>query len=392
MKYLIIFFIPVLIFAQENFMTQHLATISEVKSIYAPDKRVNIFNIEPLMEGDTLILRGETNILKAKEEVLLRMKDYSNNIKDEIKILPAEDLNGMTKGIINVSVANIRSKEGHSEEMGTQSLLGTIVNVFKKNRGWFLIQTPDNYIGWVDDEAVESVLPDKADEWKAGRRIIYTKIYGFSFSEANENSQTVSDLVIGNILKTDESYVSNDFYKVFYPDGRLAFVKKSESMEFDEWVDSREPNQENILKTAKIFMGIPYLWGGTSSKGLDCSGFTKTVYYLNGIVLQRDASQQVHTGEFVAEGVDIEKYQPGDLLFFGTKASENNKERITHVGIYIGNGEYIHEAGRVKINSLDNTKENFSKHRYDTLIRTKRILTSISKNGIEKIKENKQYY
>jgi cell wall-associated NlpC family hydrolase len=146
-----------------------------------------------------------------------------------------------------------------------------------------------------------------------------------------------------------------------------------------------------ILKTAYRFMGIPYLWGGTSTKGMDCSGFTKTVYFLNGIVLQRDASQQVNTGELVDVKNGWENLQAGDLLFFGRKAEGDKKERITHVAIYIGDGDFIHAAGRVRINSLNPTKTYYSKYRDNSFIRAKRILTSVGKNGIERILENSFY-
>jgi hypothetical protein len=226
-------------------------------------------------------------------------------------------------------------------------------------------------------------------EWISSPKIIYTKEYGFSYSDAEENSQTVSDLVAGNLLKIMGE--DSDFYLVNYPDGRVAYIKKDEAKLFNDWYNTLNPNGDTILKTAHRFMGIPYLWGGTSTKGMDCSGFTKTVYYLNGIVLQRDASQQVNNGELVDTKDGWQNLQPGDLLFFGRKADENRKERITHVAIYIGGGDFIHAAGRVKINSFNPEKSYYSDYRKSGFIRAKRILTSVGKNGIEKILDNSFY-
>ena len=138
-------------------------------------------------------------------------------------------------------------------------------------------------------------------------------------------------------------------------------------------------------------MGIPYLWGGTSSKGLDCSGFSKTVYYANGIILPRDASQQVFSGDLVDTENDFENLQKGDLLFFGFSTDGNKKERITHVAIYIGNKNFIHASGKVKINSIDKNSEIFDEFRLKTFIRAKRILGSFD-NGENLIKNNSFYF
>ena len=394
MKHIFFFLLIPLIFtySQENTMHKTDSLLSEIKLRYAPDKRVALFNVTLSDSTGELIARGETNLPEAKAELLKKLKSNSIFFKDSIKLLPDESLKGLTKGIINLSVANLRTKPGHSEEMATQALLGTVVNVLKKHRGYYLVQTPDNYIAYVDDEGVEGVTPEKADEWINSQKIIYTHVYGVAYEGPSDNSPTVSDLVIGNILRLEESPLHKGlFFKVSFPDGRIAYVKKAEAQVFADWLKNVNPTPENILTTARLFMGVPYLWGGTSSKGLDCSGFTKTVYFLNGIILERDASQQVNNGDFVVEGVDVAKLQPGDLLFFGSRATEERKERITHVAIYIGNSEYIHASGRVKINSLDPAAGNFAKHRYETLIRAKRVLSSLSKNRIQLIKENKSY-
>ena len=99
----------------------------------------------------------------------------------------------------------------------------------------------------------------------------------------------------------------------------------------------------------KKFIGVPYLWGGTSSKGFDCSGFTKTVYLMNGIIIPRDASQQVNEGLLVDADRNWDKLQEGDLMFFGYY--KNGKRRIDHVAIWIGNGKFIQASKNVRINS-----------------------------------------
>lgn len=364
--------------------------IAKVKEQYAPDKRTALFDIDYAVDKNKVLLKGETTVQEAKEELVKTLKELNLEVEDEIEVLPVKYLEGKIFGVITVSVANIRTRPDHPEELSTQALLGTPVKVFKKTAdGWYLIQTPDEYIAWVDDDAVTTMDQKEFDKWESAEKIIVVSKYSSSYSKPDVNSMIVSDLVEGNILK----YLQNEkgFVKVEYPDKRVAYIPESDCKKFDEWLGGIQLNAENILKTAKTFLGIPYLWGGTSVKAVDCSGFTKSVYFLNGVLLPRDASQQVHVGELVTDKVDFSKLQPGDLLFFGTKANGNKKERATHVAIYLGDGEYIHSSGYVRINSLDKEKKNFIQRRYDTFLRAKRVLTSLDKNGIYLIKNLKNY-
>jgi cell wall-associated NlpC family hydrolase len=130
-------------------------------------------------------------------------------------------------------------------------------------------------------------------------------------------------------------------------------------------------------------MGIPYLWGGTSAKGFDCSGFVKTVYFLNGLILDRDASQQFQNGLRIRARRESfpDSLMAGDLMFFGS--SRRGRPRASHVGMYIGNGEFIHCAGMVKVNSLDSTKLNYSRPRRDSYLGARRMIgTPVGKGAM----------
>lgn len=138
-----------------------------------------------------------------------------------------------------------------------------------------------------------------------------------SYSEPNIKSQVVSDIVAGGILEVLEE--DKEFYKVAYPDHRIAFINKAEAEFYDSWLSRTDPSKENLVATSRQLVGLPYLWGGASPKGVDCSGFTKTIYFLNGIILPRDASPQIHTGEQIDDDKNFENLIAGDLLFFGKK-------------------------------------------------------------------------
>jgi len=385
MKYKILLISLILsynLFPQEKITMEDVQNVIEsVKQIYAPDARTAILNLEIKQEENGFFVMGETNIPKAEEVLSEKLKELNTNINVEIKNLPSEELDDKIYGIVNISVANIRTKPEHSAEMATQALLGTPLKIYKKKGGWFMVQTPDDYIGWLDDDGFSQMNKVEFDIWNNSEKIIVTNKFGFSSSGKDENSVPVSDLVAGNILKFKN--VDDSFTEVEYPDGRIAFIPSKHVQNYHSWLKSLEINQKNLISTAKSFMGLPYLWGGTSAKGVDCSGFTKTIYFLNGVLLPRDASQQVNVGELVDTENGFDNILPGDLLFFGRKADGDKKERATHVGMYIGDTEFIHSSGMVKINSLDSSRENFSEYRFKSFIRAKRIISSLDKNGVK---------
>lgn len=166
----------------------------------------------------------------------------------------------------------------------------------------------------------------------------------------------------------------NQFYEVRYPNGETAFVEKNAAQPYKEWIAALNPSEENLIKTSKSLMGLPYLWGGTSPKGVDCSGYTKTIYFLNGIIIPRDASQQAHTGKPVDSTRNFENLIPGDLLFFGRAATDSTSERVVHVGMWIGNNQFIHSSGNVHISTFDSTSTDFDEANYNRYLRSKRIL------------------
>ncbi len=267
--------------------------------------------------------------------------------------------------------------------------MGTPLRVFKKQGDFYYIQTPDNYLGWVDDGGLQLMDDLEYKSWQTSEKAICIKDFSYVYETGNEDSPKVSDLIAGSIFETEE--IKANFSKIVLPDGRAGFVKTDDLLPYQDWLAASYPTPESIISTAKEFMGRPYLWGGTSGKGMDCSGYTKTVYFLNGIQLERDASLQVHTGELVETDTTWKNLEVGDLLFFGRKSTQDKKERITHVAIYMGDGKIIHASDRVKVESLKRGDSDFAEHRVNSFIRAKRIIGSEGKNGIIALKDSPFY-
>ena len=116
-----------------------------------------------------------------------------------------------------------------------------------------------------------------------------------------------------------------------------------------------EEQMEEIIATAMKLKGVPYLWGGMTPKGVDCSGLVRWSYLMNGILLPRNASQMVHCGD----PVSLDALQRGDLVFFGTPAKDGKPQRVTHVGIYLGDNHIIHSSHLVRVNSLNSEDDDY---------------------------------
>ena len=360
-------------------------TISkEMKAQYAPDGRSKTLEVKLENTANGYALKGVTNQPEAKAAYVKAFEDKGIKVLDSIAMLPSEKLEGKIYGVSNQSVINFRTSGKYSAESATQVMMGTPLQILEKKDGWTRAITPEGYISWVSSGSITYMDKAEFDAYQAAKKVIVTTKYATMYEGPSANSQMVSDVVWGNILL--DKGTQGAWQKVAISDGREGYVLKSDVTEFNKWLDSRNPTAENIIATAKQFIGVPYMWGGTSIKAVDCSGFCKSTYFLNGIVLARDASQQCLTGD----GVDISKYvdggeytrealanlKKGDLIFFGTKATPEKKERITHVGIYIEDGIFIHSATKVRINSLIPTDENY----YDgskRLVRAQRILGNV---------------
>lgn len=355
--------------------------IDHTTSKFAPDKRVVLFKVEPVEDGGKLTLVGETTDPEAIDYLRARLDKAAIEYQDSVKVLPSSTLEGRTGGIIQLSVANLRSNPSHSSELVTQATLGTPVKVFKKEEDWYYIQTPDGYLAWVDQGGVSLSTPEELNAWRGSEKIIFLEPFGFSFSEPSRESQVVTDLVAGNVLElTGEE---NDFYKVSYPNDKTGFIPKSEAQLYLEWLESLDQSGENLTKTAKMLMGVPYLWGGTSPKGMDCSGFTKTIFFLNGMVIPRDASQQIAAGQEIDSTRNFENLKTGDLLYFGKKATDTTPEKIIHVGMWIGDNKFIHSMGEVRISTFDPSAADFDQYNYDRYLRTKRVLGRNDENIVQ---------
>ncbi len=372
-----------------------VSLVQQTQKQFIPDKRTAVFELNPDKAGN---LHIETTDPQA--ESFFRQQLSTQHIRTTVttEVYPSPTLKDQVYGLVNLSVVNVRTAPRHSAEMATQVLLGTQLDLLKFESGYYLVRTPEGYIAWLDHYAVKPKTRDEINEWKKHNKLIFTADYGHALAEASPHSKRVSDLVMGNILENLGE--AKGFYKVGFPDGRTAFIPKAEMTDYSQWLNRKTVTAKEILNIAEKLIGVPYLWGGTSIKGVDCSGLTKTAYFMNGMIIPRDASQQVLSGqpvEILAENKEpdqqkiLSNLQAGDLLFFAGSKQTNPDARVTHVAIYIGNGEFIHSAGLVRINSLIPGTSNFDETQYNTLVSARRYLGYAGTEGLSLVSEHKAY-
>ncbi len=269
-------------------------------------------------------------------------------------------------GIVKYSADFMRTSPDYESGLETQALMGTPVEVIDSKGYWLKIKTPDPYTAWATDMGVVQIDSLQLQNYIAAPKYICTSLWTEIHEAPDDGAQRISDLVAGDLLMTGakrrNALRHKTFLSVVLPDGRTGYVKSQDVMKFSSWAESRKATPENVVATAKRFLGTPYMWGGTSPKGLDCSGLTRTAFFLNGILLHRNASQQVKEGIEVPldgfiPGKSEGNLKPGDLMFFGKKTEGG--EKVTHVAMYIGGGRIIHSSHEVRINSLNPAESDY---------------------------------
>lgn len=309
-------------------------------------------------------------------------------------VLMTASLFGQTKrwAVTGLSENMMRLEPDYESPLETMSLMGTVVEIVGEEGYWRKVVTPEPYTAWCTDLGLVEMNSEKINEYKAAPKYICTAHHSGVYASASLKARRLSDLSMGNLVrvvykegaKKQKISKKGKWVEVMLPDGRKGWTPAADLTQFAQWAIKQQVTADRIVDTAMQFEGTPYLWGGASSKGLDCSGLVRLTFFMNGHLLPRNASQQVNYGREVIMDCNhsitpdsemfhqemttrIKYLQPGDLVFFGTPGNLIRKEKITHVGIYIGNGKIIHASHKVRINSLIPGEKDYYENSYRLL-------------------------
>lgn len=292
--------------------------------------------------------------------------------------------------VVELSTAYLRNQPDYESALETQELMGTVVEILGEKGYWLDIMSPQPYRAWVTNKVVVEMTPEQIKEYQAAPKVMFTALYGHLYESPSTNARTLGDLVGGNLMRVTGNKKGKTWTEVMLPSGRTGWVLSQNLKNHEGFLSIvkgegnagsvSDQKMESILAEAQKLFGVPYIWGGMCSRGVDCSGLVRISYILNGVLLPRNASQQIHCGDIVPMEIDtkywdenergceaftqemktrVSNLKRGDLVFFGFPATDQKPQRITHVGIYIGDNHIIHASHLVRINSLIPTDEDY---------------------------------
>ena len=249
--------------------------------------------------------------------------------------------------VVGQPVVNIYCRPEDDTEVHTQAIYGSSVDILEQISDWSLVVTPDGVVGWVQTAYLQDNLPyEKSDHLRPVKNL-FAHIYRVTDTTPFPPLMTLpygSKVMLEETVDTGERWV-----RIELASGEKAWIQRG-----DVDFSPKRKTFEEMIAFSKKFLGLPYTWGGTSSYGFDCSGFVQMLFKEMGFVIPRNSRDQAASPLFIP--VSQEDLQRGDLVFFG-------KARITHVGLYLGEGEFIHsgvtEIPMVMISHLDSGKYNF---------------------------------
>ncbi len=239
-------------------------------------------------------------------------------------------ITNMEFGICLLSVIPVRAEPLDLSEMVTQLLFGELVVINERKKNWLHIRVVyDNYEGWTDEKQIQ--ILDEKEFNRLNNEIPRYTLDLVEIVQDNSNNGLIPVLIGSTIRNIDNEHFCIGSTDYSY-NGQLTSPERQIEINF-------------LLENAMLFLHSPYLWGGKTPFGIDCSGYTQTVYKISGVKLLRDALQQATQGETVSL---LDEAGPGDLLFF-----DNEEGEIVHVGILLENQKIIHASGKVRIDSID---------------------------------------
>lgn len=328
----------------------------------ALDRRTSIWELEVKRTAAGLVIEGKTDRPELLEELRQKLQLRGSAVQIRVAVLPddAVDVADRTWALVSVPVASVTGKPAFAAALTTQAVMGTPLRVLERQGPFWRVQMPDGYIGWVHGLQIARLTEAELSAWNSADHVVVTARDGVL---RDEIGNVLSPLVLGTILRRVKT--GSDTVIVRLPDGGTGSISAADVCDAEDfyarWNKRREAGGEEyvsaLIETAESLLGVPYLWGGTSEHGVDCSGFISLLYRLSGVIVARDADQQLAQSQ--QDNLASSMPARGRLLGFGRKDGDG-KRVVEHIALSLGQGDFIHSLGSVRIESLSPNSPRFS--------------------------------
>jgi cell wall-associated NlpC family hydrolase len=321
------------------------------------DTRLFAVSIKAEWQEDRVVLTGHAEYSQIRDALDLYFKYLKfENVENQVELLPSAELGDKLFGLVVVPATKTHDRPDERSETMTQDFIGDVVYLLKKaENDFYLCHTSDGYVGHIAASAILPVTAEELAAYQSGPQAIFRRLHA------------TEDLTIPAGATLPVRKTGSESVVVGLPDGRTVEVPAH----LVSVRDAQPPAIiEDILATAHELLGTPYVWGGKSNTGIDCSGLVQAAFRSQGISLARDAYQQALAGRLVGTRWHMDQMRRGDLLYF-----LGGRGKISHTAIYLGDGKYIEASGPgVKITCLIPGDPLFEERRLRTFCFAKRIL------------------
>jgi gamma-D-glutamyl-L-lysine dipeptidyl-peptidase len=331
-------------------VTQLVELVERVRSQAVLDARSSVFDVTVEQRGTAFALAGRTTERHTAQELVAaarRLLGDDVQVYDEIVRLPHDALGDHVYAVVTAAVAPVYAEPRLPAPQISQVVMGMRVDVLEHSGPWLRVRAEDAYLGWVHGGYIRTGDADWAHTWERG--LIGEPVVSLGAELADADGRIVGRAPWGARLIR--------FAPLDYglPDGRRAQVRSGEVVDVDRLADWFPLRGDSVARTARRWLGAPYLWGGITASGTDCSGFTQAVFWMHGVALPRDSDLQSRIGATIDTADGFASVRAGDLLYFAEPGA-----RVTHVGISVGGAQMVHSAlsnGGVAFNDLDGDGE-----------------------------------
>lgn len=318
----------------------------EVRREFVPDTRVDVFEVRTRAVDGVPAISGQTTVPAAAETFRTRLAELGVPVSIRLRVLPDPDLGPRAEALVRAPIAPVYRRPTMNSTQVSQYVLGHRVTLLSRRARFWRIRGEDGHVGWVHRGYLARGDGDWALAW-----------------ERAEGGDPVVSLGAELLDDTDRTFARLPWGaralqlaggRILLPDGRTGTVGSGELVPADRLADRFPARGESIVRTARRWMGAPYLWGGVTPNGVDCSGLVQAVYWIHGLALPRDSDMQARVGARLEPGDGFEQLRAGDLLFFA------ERNRVNHVAMSMGGPQIIHAAasnGGVGVNDLSGELE-----------------------------------